>query len=760
MAFDTTNGLKLAAGSTSALQLSSTAGTAAGGMLFGSDVTMYRTAATTLTMSGSGGSIFDLIGNGGGSYLTTHAYRSDAGGNGLMTYGARGTASSPTAINGGGDALGVIYFNGHDGSTFLTGASITANANGTVSTGVVPTKLVFKTQNTSGTLTQALMMDPAQVLWVGSTADTNLYRYSANNLKTDDTLLVAGNLGIGTNSPGSMLDVAGSMVVGSASTVNTDIKLSNTTNAKSHYIFSDITTGELGLEAGTGVGIKFNTNQANTRMVISSTGNVGIGVTAPAEELTLASTYALGWDNGSGAVDTNLYRLSADYLATDDSIRINGARRLAMAYSGSYKMWNIDNSSGTFRIFNEDYNASGGGTGGVVSLSIDTANDVTLKGIIRPEARWEDHVNGPSGDIIEVKNICPACSNANRSASIGVGSDGGVGIQANMFYDSTNKATRVSTISSARWYFGYDGTLTLSTKGGTATSWDSWDNTYTLLDSSRNMNLPGSLTVSGLGGGSNNVPVYVTSAGLLTTSSSDASMKTNVADLTSGIDPLEAVKHLRGVYFNWLDTSSLGSQREIGLIAQEVEPYFPELVSTNSKSGKKSLDYPKMTAVLIESTKELAKQLETNAATIADLQSKVTSLLSGNISASAINSNSGQDITLTPGSGKVEVAGSLGISGGLTVKASGAQTYSTTGTEDDSMMSGSTEKAAIGAGQQQTVVTIPDQGAADYTVNVTWLSDPGQPYWVTVNSANTFTVKTSAPLTQDAVFRYMIVKHF
>ena len=40
------------------------------------------------------------------------------------------------------------------------------------------------------------------------------------------------------------------------------------------------------------------------------------------------------------------------------------------------------------------------------------------------------------------------------------------------------------------------------------------------------------------------------------------------------------------------------------MIAQEVEGVFPELVST-APDGLKAVDYAKLTAVLIESTKEL-----------------------------------------------------------------------------------------------------------------------------------------------------------
>ena len=53
----------------------------------------------------------------------------------------------------------------------------------------------------------------------------------------------------------------------------------------------------------------------------------------------------------------------------------------------------------------------------------------------------------------------------------------------------------------------------------------------------------------------------------------------------------------------------MGSQKEIGLIAQEVQEVVPEVIGENS-DGTLSLDYPKLTALLIESTKELISRLE------------------------------------------------------------------------------------------------------------------------------------------------------
>ena len=72
-------------------------------------------------------------------------------------------------------------------------------------------------------------------------------------------------------------------------------------------------------------------------------------------------------------------------------------------------------------------------------------------------------------------------------------------------------------------------------------------------------------------------------------------------------DPLDKVMHIRGVHFDWKDTK----KKDVGVIAEEVGQVLPELVKFEPNGiDAELLDYPKLTALLIECVKELKKEIE------------------------------------------------------------------------------------------------------------------------------------------------------
>ena len=110
--------------------------------------------------------------------------------------------------------------------------------------------------------------------------------------------------------------------------------------------------------------------------------------------------------------------------------------------------------------------------------------------------------------------------------------------------------------------------------------------------------------------------------------SSDERLKENIKPIESAVDK---IKQLKGVTFDWNEKSEeLGFEpstktNDVGVIAQDVEAVFPQLVqlapfdigsdedgNATSKSGEdyKTVNYARLTAVLIEAVKEQQQQID------------------------------------------------------------------------------------------------------------------------------------------------------
>jgi hypothetical protein len=84
---------------------------------------------------------------------------------------------------------------------------------------------------------------------------------------------------------------------------------------------------------------------------------------------------------------------------------------------------------------------------------------------------------------------------------------------------------------------------------------------------------------------------------------SDIRLKKEIKPIDNNV--LERVLSLEPVRFKWINNDV----EDIGLIAQDVEVLFPELVGSNN-NGEKSIDYAKLTVFLIESLKEQQKEID------------------------------------------------------------------------------------------------------------------------------------------------------
>tara|TARA_R110000851_G_scaffold128561_1_gene261068 strand:+ start:168 stop:1115 length:948 start_codon:yes stop_codon:yes gene_type:complete len=97
--------------------------------------------------------------------------------------------------------------------------------------------------------------------------------------------------------------------------------------------------------------------------------------------------------------------------------------------------------------------------------------------------------------------------------------------------------------------------------------------------------------------------------------SSDVALKENIVNIP---DPLESLKKLNGVLFDWKkeyinqrggEDGYFVRKKDVGVIAQEVEKVLPEAVAQRN-DGIKAVKYDRLTCLLIEAVKVLNDKIE------------------------------------------------------------------------------------------------------------------------------------------------------
>ena len=88
--------------------------------------------------------------------------------------------------------------------------------------------------------------------------------------------------------------------------------------------------------------------------------------------------------------------------------------------------------------------------------------------------------------------------------------------------------------------------------------------------------------------------------------SSDRNLKDNIQPIEN---PLEKMDKIGGYTFVWNDKQSTYKGKDIGVVAQEIQEIMPEIVATRA-NGYLGVKYEKIVPLLIESIKELKKEVE------------------------------------------------------------------------------------------------------------------------------------------------------
>ena len=115
-------------------------------------------------------------------------------------------------------------------------------------------------------------------------------------------------------------------------------------------------------------------------------------------------------------------------------------------------------------------------------------------------------------------------------------------------------------------------------------------------------NATNTLSVSGSIESSGNITAFA---------SSDERLKENIIQIPNS---LEKIKQIKGVLFNWKEgydkVHPYGDNKDVGVIAQEVQQILPEIVKENVHNQFLGVRYEKLTPLLLEAIKELSKKVE------------------------------------------------------------------------------------------------------------------------------------------------------
>ena len=380
-----------------------------------------------------------------------------------------------------------------------------------------------------------------------------------------------------------------------------------------------------------------NTNTANAFWINRTSGqDLGIGEGGFAPQLYLfghgagangtgliEATGSLTWAGTSGELVENAGGMVGIYLGSA-AAPINGNYIDFIDSAAAYDVQLINTAASRL-----DINTTA--NGGTPLLS---ANG-TMVGIdnAAPSVKLDiyDTPANVTGDVVDL-NVAGRINTGNGVT----GGVGGMWVGGGKEFIGSKDANTVGFYYNTNWGLTMDNNFNVSilgalavtgaeTVGGLLTA-SAAENVNGLLTANAGETINGSETITG------NLVVdgTIIADGTITSlSASDRRLKQNIAPLTGTLSKLD---QLRGVSFEWNHlATSIGykeGEKNVGMIAQELQKVYPELVKP-FKSGHQeylSIDYPKFSAVLLQSIKELKTQVNTLQDQVKVLQERVNTL--------------------------------------------------------------------------------------------------------------------------------------
>lgn len=493
-----------------------------------------------------------------------------------------------------------------------------------------PSSTGYALPNTGGTSDQVLKSDGAgSVSWVNvtsfgsekiddltdgkaNTASTSIYFGANAGTATTDTN--TGNISMGRNTLSSLTTGGYNVAIG-------DLALEDITNGSSNvalgnYAMTNRTSGNLNTALGSHSQFWNFTGTENSsvghRALYGNDGdyNTAIGSHAGHSSSMGSNNVFIGYSAGYWESTNNkLYIENTDADADNslvygefdtDLFRVNGSLEISNPVGSGLKHFEVRSNGNSY--FGGGSNWYQNDTSGALTASIFNIGDDGLFAV---------SYNGVLNHLI----YGAGTTNFN---SLGVDVDFQISgdSNANLFYlDASTDNIGIRTAAPLSDIHLKESSLAANGGGGIAIESSATTNNWRIYHSGSHF----SFAENGVR------RAYITAATGAYVVTSDKNLKKNISEVKNILPKLSKI----ATYAYHYKDQDATAKKTLGVMAQEVQPHFPELVETN-EDGNLGMNYAGLSVVAIQAIKEQQVQIEVQQKEIDELKSMVSQLLQKN----------------------------------------------------------------------------------------------------------------------------------